>query len=43
MLTVYTDDHALQDGRAELVDGKLVPCFEMPKRAYLDVQSRGVV
>jgi acetoin utilization deacetylase AcuC-like enzyme len=35
MLTVYTDDHALQDGRAELVDGELVPCFEMPRRAYL--------
>lgn len=35
MLTVYSDEHALQDGRAELVDGKLVPCFEMPRRAYL--------
>ena len=35
MLTVYSEDHALQDGRAELVDGKLVPCFEMPRRAYL--------
>ena len=35
MLTVYSDEHALQDGRAELVDGKLVPCFEMPRRAYM--------
>ena len=35
MLTVYSDLHALQDGRAELVDGKLVPCFEMPRRAFL--------
>jgi acetoin utilization deacetylase AcuC-like enzyme len=35
MLTIYSDDHALQDGRAELVDGKLVPCFEMPRRAFL--------
>ena len=35
MLTVYSDDHALQDGKAELVDGRLVPCFEMPRRAYL--------
>ena len=35
MLTIYSDDHALQDGQAELVDGKLVPCFEMPRRAFL--------
>jgi acetoin utilization deacetylase AcuC-like enzyme len=35
MLTIYSDDHALQDGKAELVDGKLVPCFEMPRRAFL--------
>lgn len=33
MLTVYSDDHRLQDGKAELVDGKLQPCFEMPRRA----------
>lgn len=35
MLTVYTDDHALQDGKAELIDGRLMPCFEMPRRAFL--------
>jgi acetoin utilization deacetylase AcuC-like enzyme len=35
MLTVYSDDHALQDGKAELLDGQLVPCFEMPRRAFL--------
>jgi acetoin utilization deacetylase AcuC-like enzyme len=35
MLTVYSDDHALQDGRLELVDGQLVPCFETPRRAFL--------
>ena len=35
MLTVYSDDHALQDGKAELIDGRLVPCFEMPRRAFL--------
>ncbi|MFO1035372.1 MAG: histone deacetylase family protein [Geminicoccaceae bacterium] len=35
MLTIYTDDHALQDGQSELVAGKLVPCFEMPRRAYM--------
>ena len=33
MKTVYSDDHRLQDGKAELIDGKLMPCFEMPKRA----------
>lgn len=33
MLTVYSDDHRLQDGKAELVDGQLLPCFEMPRRA----------
>ena len=33
MKTVYTDDHRFQDGQAELIDGKLQPCFEMPKRA----------
>ncbi|MEX1205326.1 MAG: histone deacetylase family protein [Dongiaceae bacterium] len=33
MKTVYSDDHRLQDGKSELIDGKLVPCFEMPKRA----------
>lgn len=33
MLTVYSDAHRLQDGKAELNDGKLVPCFEMPRRA----------
>jgi acetoin utilization deacetylase AcuC-like enzyme len=33
MITVFSEDHRLQDGKAELIDGKLVPCFEMPKRA----------
>lgn len=35
MRTVYTDDHRLQDGKSELIDGKLMPCFEMPKRAEI--------
>ncbi len=35
MKTVYTEDHRLQDGKSELIDGKLVPCFEMPKRAEI--------
>ncbi|NER83060.1 MAG: CPBP family intramembrane metalloprotease, partial [Leptolyngbya sp. SIO1D8] len=33
MLTVYSQDHRLQHGRAELTDGALVPCFEKPERA----------
>jgi acetoin utilization deacetylase AcuC-like enzyme len=35
MKTIYTDDHRLQDGKAELIDGKLLPCFEMPRRAEI--------
>ena len=33
MKTVYSDDHRLQDGAAELIGGKLLPCYEMPARA----------
>src|SRR5215471_8469072 len=33
MLTIYTDDHRLHDAKAELHHGRLVPAFEMPKRA----------
>ena len=33
MLTVYTEQHRLQHGNAELVDGTLKPCFENPSRA----------
>jgi acetoin utilization deacetylase AcuC-like enzyme len=35
MKTVYSDDHRFQDGKAELNNGQLVPCFEMPQRADL--------
>ncbi len=35
MKTIYTDDHRLQNGKAELIDGKLLPCFEMPRRAEI--------
>ncbi len=35
MKTVYSDDHRLQDGKAELNNGQLVPCFEKPSRADL--------
>jgi acetoin utilization deacetylase AcuC-like enzyme len=35
MKTVYSDRHRLQDGAAELIDGKLVKCFECPERADL--------
>ncbi|WP_268798801.1 histone deacetylase family protein [Pseudomonas huanghezhanensis] len=33
MLTIYSDDHHLHHGRCELIDGQLMPCFEMPARA----------
>ncbi len=33
MLTIYSDDHRLHHGNAELIDGTLKPCFEMPSRA----------
>ena len=33
MLTIYSDDHHLHHGRCELMDGQLLPCFEMPSRA----------
>jgi len=35
MITIYSEAHRLQDGKAELCDGELVPCFETPKRADL--------
>ncbi len=35
MITIFSEDHRLQDGKAELIDGKLVPCFEMPRRAEI--------
>ncbi|ACY15614.1 histone deacetylase family protein [Haliangium ochraceum] len=33
MLTIYSEDHHQQEGRAELSGGKLVPCYESPARA----------
>lgn len=33
MLTVYSEDHRLQDAQAELNEGKLMPPFEHPRRA----------
>jgi len=35
MKTVFTEDHRHQDGRLELMDGKFVPAFEMPRRAQI--------
>lgn len=35
MLTVYSEEHRHQDGRAELINGQLLPCFEMPRRAEM--------
>jgi acetoin utilization deacetylase AcuC-like enzyme len=33
MLTIYSDRHHRHHGNAELIDGKMMPCFEMPRRA----------
>lgn len=33
MLTVYSDDHRCQNAAWELIDGKLLPPFENPRRA----------
>jgi len=38
MKTIYSEDHRLQAGQAELNDGKLMPCFEKPERAELILQ-----
>jgi acetoin utilization deacetylase AcuC-like enzyme len=35
MLTIYSDRHHRHHGHAELIDGKLLPCFEMPRRAAM--------
>lgn len=32
MLTIHTEAHRLHHGKAELIDGILQPCFEMPSR-----------
>lgn len=43
MQTIYSDLHRLQDGKSELCDGKLVPCYETPRRADLIIERvRGV-
>ena len=35
MLTIYSDRHHRHHGTAELIDGTLKPCFEMPQRAEM--------
>lgn len=35
MITIYSDRHRLHHGNAELIDGKLMPCFEKPQRAEM--------
>lgn len=45
MLTIYSDDHRYQNATAELNDGKMVPPFEMPRRAEMvlaQVQAAGL-
>jgi acetoin utilization deacetylase AcuC-like enzyme len=38
MLTFFSEDHKFQDGKSELIDGELKPCFEMPRRAEMVLQ-----
>ena len=33
MLTIYSDRHRRHHGHGELIDGQMMPCFEMPRRA----------
>jgi acetoin utilization deacetylase AcuC-like enzyme len=35
MLTIYSEDHRLHHGHGELMNGQIVPCFELPRRAEL--------
>jgi acetoin utilization deacetylase AcuC-like enzyme len=35
MLTIYSDDHHYQNAQFELIDGKLLPPFENPRRAEM--------
>lgn len=35
MRTIYSEDHRLQDGRSELIEGAFVPVNEMPRRAEI--------
>ena len=35
MITIYSDLHHRHHGHAELIDGKMMPCFEMPRRAEI--------
>lgn len=38
MITVYSEDHRLHEGRQEFHRGKMHPCFERPERADLIIQ-----
>jgi acetoin utilization deacetylase AcuC-like enzyme len=38
MLTIYSERHRRHHGNAELIDGELKPCFEMPRRAEMIVE-----
>jgi acetoin utilization deacetylase AcuC-like enzyme len=45
MLTIYSDNHRRHHATAELVDGKLLPPFEIPKRADMvltQIQQAGL-
>ena len=45
MKTIHSDTHRLHHGQAELIDGMLKPCFEMPARVDMileEVRSAGL-
>jgi acetoin utilization deacetylase AcuC-like enzyme len=39
MITIYSDEHRYQNATAELIDGKFLPPFEMPKRAEMVLEQ----
>jgi len=39
LLSIYSDEHRLHAGQAELVDGRFAPCFESPQRADLVLEA----
>ena len=39
MITVYSDDHRLHNGKFEFAEGKLVPAFECPDRADIVLEA----
>ena len=43
MRTIYSERHRRHHGHAELIDGELKPCFEMPRRAEMILERARAV